>query len=205
MALMQVPCTKSKGTVEIDTDAIPADVYAEALLQGLKVLVNRGASKITKETYPDADELKVAAQAKAEEQKVAIMSSQIKFSGSAKVKKASGAVMTEARRLAKNLVKDEIKRKGGKISHYDAKEITKAANAYLEQDPTLIEMAQANLAERDKTDVGSKIDLSALIQPSPKRVAEAEAKKAKAKKDAPLSAKQAGMTKKQKPQQATVN
>jgi len=36
MTIMQVPVTKGKGTVEIDTDALPQAVYEYALLQGLK-------------------------------------------------------------------------------------------------------------------------------------------------------------------------
>lgn len=192
MAIMQVPVTKGKGFIEIETDDLPQDVYAEALLQGLKVLANRGASKITKETYPVADELKAAALAKAEEQKALMLKGDIKFTGKAKAKKASGAVMTEARRLAKNLVKDEMKRQGIKISHVDAKDITKAANELLEVMPELIAQAEQNVAERDKTPV--KIDLGAIIHVNPDKVAKAEAKK----KDKPLSAKQAGMTAKRK-------
>lgn len=187
-----IPVTKGKGTISINTADLPDDVYREVILQGLKVLVNRGASKITKETYPKPDELKAAAMAKAEEQVELIKTSKIKFSGQAKAKKASGAVMTEARRLAKNLVKDEMKRQGIRISHVDAKDITKAANELLEVMPELIAQAEANVAERDKTPV--KIDLGSLIHVNPDKVAKAEAKK----KDKPLSAKQAGMTAKRK-------
>lgn len=188
MTIMQVPVTKGKGHVDIDTDTIPAEVYAEALLQGLKVLVNRGTSKITKTTYPDADELKAAAMAKAAEQVELLNKGDIKFTGASKAKKASGAVMTEARRLARNLVKDEMKRAGIKVSHVDASEITKAANELLAQDDTLIQQAEVNLAERSKTQV--KIDVSALVKVNPKKVAAAEA--AAAKKKSTLSATQAG-------------
>ena len=200
MAIMQVPVTKGKGFIEINTDEIPEAVYAEALLQGLKVLANRGGSKITKETYPKEDELKAAAMAKAEEQKVLIMTGGIKFTGQTKTKKASGAVMTEARRLAKNLVKDMMKEQGIKVSHVDAKDITAAANKVLELKPELIEMAEKNIAERSATPV--QIDLSTIIHANPDKVAKAEAKK----KDKPLSAKQAGMVaKRAKGQSATAH
>jgi len=192
MAILNVPVTKAKATLEIDTDAIPEDVYAEALLQGLKVLVNRGASKITKASTKDEEELKSLAMAKAVEQLELIKTSKIKFTGG-KAKKASGAVMTEARRLARNLVKDEMKRAGIKISHVEASEITKAANALLEADPSLLETAKANLEERSK--VTLKIDVKALVKEDPKLVAKAEAAK-KAKKEGTLSAKQAGMVQK---------
>lgn len=194
MPKLQVPVTKGKGFVEIDTDAIPEDVFREIVLQGLKVLVNRGTSKITSTTYPNADELKAAAMAKAEEQVQLILTSKIKFTGGKK-KGAGGAVMVEARRLAKNLVKDTLKKAGHKISHYPASEITKAANALLENPdvgPGLMKKAEEAVAERNAASVPEAIDIAALIQTDPKLVAAAEAKKAKPKAEGQLSAKQAG-------------
>ncbi len=190
MAIIQVPITKAKAVLEVDTDKLPDEVYAEALLQGLKVLANRGASKIVKAAYDDEADMRAAALAKGEEQVKAIYEGKIKFTGGAKSAKESGKVMTEARRLARNLVKDEMKRQGIKISHVEAKEITKAANDVLasETGPSIIEMAKANLAEREKAPV--TIDVS-KIAISEKLVAKAEAKKAKDQ----LSAKQAGKVK----------
>lgn len=203
MSIMQVPVTKGKGVIEIETDDIPEAVYREALLQGLKVLMNRGASKITKETYPKEDELKAAAMAKAEEQKALILKGDIKFTGQTKTKKASGAVMTEARRLAKNLVKDMMKAQGIKVSHVDAKDITKAANLVLESRPELIELATKNLAEREAVPTVEGIDLTALIPVNAAKKAKADAKKAK---DGTISAKQAGMvTKRKKGEQPTAH
>jgi hypothetical protein len=196
MALLQVPVVKAKGqTIEIDTDALPEDVYAEAILQGLKVLINRGASKITSAAYETEDDLKVAALAKAQEQIELCKTSKIKFTGQKKAAGASGAVMVEARRLAKAMVKDEMKRAGIKISHVEASEITKAANMLIQEDSTIVEKAKANLEERAKAPV--KIDVKALVKTSPELVAKAEARKAKEKAEKPLSAKQAGMVAKQ--------
>lgn len=194
MAILSIPITKGKGSIDVDTSAIPEDVYAEALLQGLKVLLNRGASKITKETYPNEAELKVAAMAKAQEQLEMVMASKIKFTGAKADTKASGEVMTEARRLAKNIIKDEMKRAGIKISHVEPKEITAAANELLKADPSLIETAKANLEARKATPVSDKISIRSLIKESPALVAKAEEKKAKDKASRPLSAKQAGKT-----------
>lgn len=191
MATLTVAITKAKSTIDIDTDTIPEDVYREALLQGLKVLLNRGASKITKETYPNAEELKAAALAKAEEQVELVKTSKIKFSG-VKAKKASGAIMTEARRIAKARVKDAMKEAGIKISHVEASEITKAANALLDADPSIVEEATAALAERAAKPI--KIDVKALIHENPKLVEKAAAKKAKDKAGT-ISAKQAGKVK----------
>ena len=188
---INVPITKGKTTMAVTLADIPDDVYQEALLQGLKVLLNRGASKITKELYSNAEELKAAALAKAQEQLELVKTSKIKFTGGKKKSGATGAVMTEARRLAKALVKDELKRAGIKISHVEASEITKAANLYLESEhgTALVEKAKANLAEREKVTLGDVFDDLYHHQEDPKLVAKAEAKKAKG---GTLSAKQAG-------------
>lgn len=194
MAKLNVPVSKCKGgTIEIDTETLPIEMYTEALLQGLKSMLGRGMSKISKTTYPVEQELKDAAMAKAQENARAIMENdqkKIKLSGGTTKAKVSGALNTEAMRLARNLVKDEMKRQGIKISHVEASEITIAAKALVAADDSIIEQAKANLAEREKVNVGSKIDLKSLIKESPKLVAAAEARKAKAK--GTLSAKQAG-------------
>lgn len=203
MAILQVPVTKGKGFIEINTDDIPEAVYAEVILQGLKVLVNRGASKITKENHPDEATLKAEAMIQAEKQKTELLSvdAEGKYNGSIKLtggkakSKESGAVMTEARRLAKNLVKDMMKEKGIKISHVDAKDITAAANELLSEMPDLIETAKSNLAAREAIPIAGKIDIKSLIKVNPKKVAAAEAKKAADKANKPLSKTQAGKTK----------
>lgn len=46
---VNVPITKGKTTLAVNLDEIPDDVYTEIVLQGLKVLLNRGTSKVTKE------------------------------------------------------------------------------------------------------------------------------------------------------------
>lgn len=203
-SILNIPVTKSKGHIEVDTSKLPDDVYREVLIQGLKVLANRGMSKITKASTKDEAELKSLAQDQAEKNLQAMYDGKIKFSAGVKAKKASGKVMTEAMRLARGIVKDEIKKSGGKVSHYEASEITKAAKAYIEADPSIIQMAEENLAKREATPTPTTINLAELIKASPKLVAAAEAKK----KDKPLSAKQAGMTSKRskaKAPEASVN
>jgi hypothetical protein len=198
MAKVNVPVTKSKGFVEIETDNLPDEVYKEALLQGLKVLVNRGMSKITKANIPDEATFKAEAQAKAKKNVEDIYAGKVRITGG-KAKKASGVVMTEARRLAKNLVKDAMKSAGIKISHVEASEITKAANALLDEDPSIIEQAKANVEAREKQVEGEGDKLASIvgsISISQKKVAAAEAKRAKG---GTLSAKQAGKTAKHKP------
>lgn len=197
MSIIKVPVTKAKGQfVEVETDELPTEVYAEALTQGLKTLVNRGTTKITKETYTVEAELHAAAMTKATEQVANLKAGKIKTTAG-KEKAASGAEMTEARRLARNIIKDQMKAAGLKVSHYTASEITKAANELIASDPTLLETAKANIISR--SNVKLAVDIKSLVSESPELVAKAEAKKAKDKANKPLSAKQAGKTAKHVP------
>jgi len=178
------------GVVEVDTTQLPDPVYREALMLGLKVLAERGMSKLTKEAYPDEAERKAAIKAKAEANVQDMYAGKVKLTGQKAAKKTSGAVMTEAMRLARNLVKDAMKQNGIKISHVKASEITAAAKALIEADASIITKAEANLAAREATPI--MIDVKALIKTDPALVAKAEAAAAAKKKDKPLSAKQAG-------------
>lgn len=178
------------GEVTVDTAQLPDEVYREALMQGLKVLAERAMSKITKEAYPNEAERKAAIKAKAEANIADMYAGKTKITGRAAVKKASGAVMTEAMRLARNLVKDAMKANKIKISHVKASVITAAAKAAIENDPSILVTAEANLKAREATPI--KINIAGLIHEDPELVAKDEAKKAKAKAEKPLSAKQAG-------------
>jgi hypothetical protein len=180
------------GDVTVDTSKLPDDIYREALLQGLKAIAERAMSKITKEAYPDEAERKAAIHAKAEANIQDMYDGKTKITGRAAVKKASGAVMTEAMRLARNLVKDAMKANKIKISHVKASEITTAAKALIESDPSIVTTAEANLKAREATPI--KINIAALIHADPTLVAKDEAKKAKAAeaKGTQLSKTQAG-------------
>lgn len=189
-AIVTFALKNAAGNIDVDTAKLPDDVYREALMQGLKIIAERGMSKITKEAYPDETERKQAIHAKAEANVQDMYSGKVKITGAAKVKKASGAVMTEAMRLARNLVKDAMKANKIKISTVKASEITKAAKALLDADPSIVATAEKNLADREATPV--KIDILKLVHADPELVAKDEAKKAAAKASKPLSAKQAG-------------
>ena len=188
--IVQVALKNAAGTVEVDTAKLPDDVYREALMQGLKVIAERGMSKITKANIPDEAERRAEIKAKAEANVQEMYEGKTKITGAKTVKKASGAVMTEAMRLARNLIKDAMKANKIKISTVKASEITKAAKAYIESNPSIIASAEANLKEREETPM--TIDIKALIKVDPELVAKAEAKAAKAKADKPLSKTQAG-------------
>lgn len=204
-SLIKVPVTKGKGFIEVDTDRLPDAVYREAMLQGLKVIANRGMTKITKETYPNPEELKTAAMAQGEKTLQAMYDGKIRIMG-AKADKVSGVVMTEARRLARNLVKDQLKKDGVKISYVEASEITKAANALIAADPAIIKAAEESLKVREEKAEGIRASLSSIVKAVPqseKKIAKIAAEKAKAKET--LSKTQAGKVSAAPKQRPSVN
>src|SRR5579862_5030384 len=79
--IMAVPVTKGSGSVDVDLSTLPDDVYREALLQGLKVLVNRGMSKITKEALPDEATRKSEAMLKAQKNVDDLKAGKVKITG----------------------------------------------------------------------------------------------------------------------------
>lgn len=194
------------GEVGVDTAKVPDPIYQEALMLGFKAIAERAMSKITKEAYPDEAQRKAAIAAKAEKNIQDMYDGKTKISGQTKSKasKTDKAVHTEAMRLARNLVKDAMKANKIKISTVKASEITRVATQYVEQNPSILETAKANLAAREAIPV--TIDIKSMIHVDPALVAKEDAKKAKAKADKPLSATQAGRTvpraKGQKPVQA---
>src|SRR5258708_13592189 len=104
MAVLQVPIMKGKGFVEIDTEALPDEVYKESMLLGLKDLANRGMSKLTKASTKDAEELASLAMAQAEKNVEAIAQGKIRFLGKKAKTGEIPTVMTEARPLPTHLV-----------------------------------------------------------------------------------------------------
>lgn len=191
---LRIPVVKAKHYVEVKTgpDHLPEHVYREALALGLKQLVNRGQTKITKEAYPDGEKLRAAAMEKAEETLAAMYSGKIRVVGGKAAGKVPGVVMTEARRLARAAVKEALKQSGVRVSLVEASEITKAANALIATDPSYITMAEEEIEKRAAKKV--EIDLSG-IQISQKKLKAQEAKKA----EKVLSAAKAGQVAARKP------
>ena len=214
MATLNIPITKAGNKkIAVETNDLPENVYLMALEAGLKVLLNLGMSKITtKDLEGEAlASAHAAAMTKAEDNLAKAYAGQTKVgrTASAAGDKVPGIVMTEARRLAKEVIKDEIKAAGMKVSHVEASAITAAANELLAsaEGPSFIELAKANIAARTaKVSVAgddaqkaaaAKAKLEALggIAESPKLKAKAEKAKAESKearKSNPLSSTQAG-------------
>jgi len=195
---LNVPCPKAKGVFTVtkeDIDALPESTYREIMLQGLKSVLARGQSKITADTYPSEDERRNAVMQIVAKNWNDCQNGAIKITGGKAKKAGAGAIMTEARRLARQAVKDAIKADGGKISHYEASEITKAANALIEEYPEYLEQATKNVDERKAKPPA--VAILSSIKVSEKKVAAAKAKTKKGVGQ--LSATQAGLTAKPRP------
>ena len=205
MAKIMIPVAKAGKGLEVDTDQISDPIFQYCFALGIKSLLSRGMTKVTKELITNDAEREAEALRIAQVNLEGVYAGKVRMTGGVKAKAASGEVNTEAMRLARIIVKDEIKAAGGKISHYAASEITNAAKELVASNPDIVAEATANIAKRKEAKPKVAIDVS-KIAVSAKKVAEAEAKKAtdKAKREAvkvgkgtdtPISAKQAGKTK----------
>lgn len=174
--VLRIPVVKGKTYLELIPDEMPLHVYTEALVLGFKQILNRGQTKVTKEAYPEPEALKAKAMEIAEATLENMYAGKIRVAGgSAKSDKVPREIMTEARRIARNLVKEELKRSGVKVSYIESSEITKAANALLASDPDILAQAEEEVEKRASKKV--KIDIS-KIPVSEKKVKAAEARKA---------------------------
>lgn len=175
----KIKVAKAGQDVEIFWDELSNDVKMHIIEHGLGKVLNAATAKVTKTTQPDADKLKAEAynlaMKKLDSLKAGTIGRKKAASG------ASGKVMTEARRLAKIIIKAAIKEAGGKISDYEAKEITEAANEYIKENPDVIKKAEASIASAEAVAKGSKIDTS-KIKVSSTKVAAREKKNAEARK-----------------------
>ncbi len=195
MSIIQVPVPKAgkEAFLSVDTDSdIPStDIYAYLLMLGLKTVLNRGQSKVTKTDIPDDAKRQAEAMRIAGIQLEALREGKVRGAGSA-TKKASGEVMTEARRIAKAMVKDGLRAAGQKPSHIAPKVISDLAKQLIDADPSILAKAKAVVEERKAAPVSDDVKaLFANVKADPKLVAKAEADKAKRKQ---LSATQAGKT-----------
>lgn len=198
MTVFHVPVPKSKGTVSIDSDRVHEDCYGPVFAAGLKAVINSGPMlKVLKpkdETDEKAmSEYHAAAMATAQERVEQLITGKLKF-GRASASGADAKTMTEARRIAKQLVKDTLRANGQKVSHYSTADILAAANAVIASDPTILKMAEENLSKRS----AAVVNIAASLKEDPEATAKAKAKaatKTKPEKMSPgaiLSATQAG-------------
>ncbi len=191
MSTINVQISKAKKELQISIEefmALDPDVQIYILEQGYGKVLNAATAKLTKAKIDEeglTDE-QVADQAMGlvNKRMDELKAGKVKRTRSAGKGKVPGVVMTEARRLAKNIIKAAIKASGERISAYEPKVITEAANEYLEQHPEVIEQAAASI-EQAKTLAGVA-DVSG-IHTDAKRVAKLDAKKTKkGKADLPV-------------------
>ena len=199
MAALEIPITKAgKGvTFVIDTEVMNElgnEQYLRVLTDGWKGVLNSRMSNIESpiKVLPEnveAHKAFVLAAAKKNFDDF-IGGTLTKRTSNSKAAAASRAVMTEARRLAKETVKSEIRRAGSKPSLVEPRVITAAANELVKTDPWYVSQAETNIADREKVAAGAKADFASLELAESPRLQE-KAEKAAAERKAALSAKQA--------------
>jgi hypothetical protein len=183
--VLKIWIPKAKAWLEMDTAKLQNHVYQELLVLGGKTATTRGMTTITKERFPNPEELQAAAMAKAEQNLADLYAGKISIRGAAKSDKVSREVMTAARNIARKMVRELLKRRGVKVTQVKSSDITKAANLMLASNPEIIEKARKEQDDIEKAD----IDLDMDIEVDPKLVAA----QSKRKTDKTLSAKQAGL------------
>lgn len=154
MGILAIPITKAKKNMPVNTDELPEEIYAAALAEGLKVLLNKNMSKITGMKDMDAEELEkaqVAAWNKAEENLKNLLEGNLKKRKAAT--KESREVTTEAMRLAREAIKAAYREAGKKISGIKASVITAAAKDLIAEDESFILKARENVAKMKQRDV----------------------------------------------------
>ncbi len=203
MAIFSVPIAKggTSATVDVDTDALDAEDFKLVVAEGLKAVLNSRMSKVgavTKLSGKELDDAHAHALRIAEENKEALLAGKLRAKASGRKAKSdiSREVQTEARRIARDMVKNLIRANGGKPSTYKASEITAAADTLIASDATILDKARENLANRAQIATPG-LDILSGLAPDPALVAKSEEKKAKDKeaRKGTLSAKQAGLIK----------
>lgn len=208
MNVISVPIAKAGKdvTLDVDTGQLSDEMYALVMAEGLKAILNSRMSKVGPVTKLEKEgKLEELATNRDLALKIAQDNLTKLLAGEVKAKAAKSKsdlpreVLTEARRIARDIVKNQIRASGGKPSHYPASEITKAADAFIASDPSIIEDAKAALAKRAENK--PSVDISTIIKESPALIAKLAEKSAKNKAPG-LSAKQAGMVPPRKKPQA---
>ena len=210
--LLKVPVAKAgkEAFIEVETDQIvDTTVYEAIFLEGLKACLNSKMTKVgpvTKLEGKDLADAKATALEIAAKNLAALKDGSFKFPGAKAKTTAPRDVMNEAVRLAREVIRDQIRAHRITISHVPAKDITTAARKLVENNPSYIAKAEAELAKRKQVPTDT-IDLSALgIHADPEKVAKAEASKAERNARAKtLSKTQAGKVKGRTKPKADIN
>jgi CHASE3 domain sensor protein len=171
-----VKISKAKAALTVEFDELPDAVKVYIVEEGLKKVLNSATTKVTAATVPDEDQRVAQAMAMAEKRLEALKAGKVSARASKSDGKVPGAVMTEARRQAKVIIKAQIKAANKRISDYEAKAITEAANLYLQDHPELIEAARVSIEQANALASTTAFDISG-IPASPAKIAKNNAKK----------------------------
>lgn len=185
---IKVKIAKAQTNIEVIFEDLPPDIQLYIVEQGLSKVLNAATAKVTKANTESEAQLAELALAEANKKLDKLKKGDLKRSSKSDGK-VPGVVMTEARRLAKNIVKASIKAQGQRISDYEAKAITEAASIYLGEHPELIEQASASIEASKNLATAAAVNVSSIPVSEVKR-AKNEAKKAEAR--AATEAKNAG-------------
>lgn len=196
----KIKIPKAGQSIEVVWADLPQKVQMYIVEQGLSKLLVAATAKVTATTQPDEALRKDEAMAYANKKLDSLKAGKLSARASKSDGKVSGVVMTEARRLAKTIVKAQIKAAGQKISDYSAKAITEAANLYLGDHQELIAQAEQSIAQAKALSEVAAVNVAAIPVDQDK-VAKRE--KANAEKRAATSAKNAGKPGAQAPAIAT--
>lgn len=190
--VFNIMVTKAQQTLQVVWDDLPQPIKLRLIAEGIGKLLNAATAKVTKSSTPDAESLKAQALGLAQKKLDSLHRGELRAKAVKGQGKASGVVMTEARRLAKNIIKAQIKAAGKKISDYETKAITEAANGYVTKHPELIKQAEESIAAaKALAEQASNIEADvAAIPVSASKVKARE--EANAKKRAETLAKNAG-------------
>jgi len=199
--ILKIKLKGGVGEVEVDASKIvDMDVYQYIFQVGLETIINKvGMSKIAAgiTKVSEADKPKRTAEIVEQAQKTVQAMYDGNLKGAKATSKRTGAVQTEAMRLAKALVKDTLRSNGYKISAFNAKELTAFAKDVLAGNADLYKRAEENLKARAELPVKGLNVATMLGERAGDEALKAKPKvppKAKAKDGAKevLSAAQAG-------------
>lgn len=198
MTTFNIKVTKAKQALEVVWEELPDAIKLRIIEEGLGKLLNAATAKVTAKSSESPESMASQALGLAQKKLDSLKKGELR----AKVSrdgKVSGVVMTEARRLAKNIIKQQIKAANKKILDYEAKAITEAANVYLTNHPELVAAAQASIDAAKGLATQAGVDVSAIPvseAKKAKRIAKnAEARAATAAKDAGKPGPQKSATK----------
>ena len=186
-----------KRHVRVVLDMLSDTIIGEAIYRGLEDLLKVGLDKVktaglegAELTAKHDEAVKVV-----EENLKAVLAGEVKLKsapGKGKAAKIPAKIRQEAERLAIEVLHDEIRREGGKPSHYNKSDIRKWAKDLIVADASYITKAEENIKAREEAPKLIPISLAGL-KPNAAKVEAEKTKKANGKKGSPISAKQASM------------